>query len=88
MTIELNDGRTLTRHIEHAIGSLEKPMSDSDLEHKFSDLADGILSAERTKKLIELCWTVEVPQRRRDRASWRRACSIAESGPSAGDAAS
>ena len=59
LTIELNDGRVLSKHIEHAIGSLERPMSDSDLEHKFVDLADGILPAERTAKLMELCWSVE-----------------------------
>ena len=43
MSIELNDGRVLHRRIEHAIGSLEKPMSDADLERKFTDLAEGIL---------------------------------------------
>ena len=42
MAIELNDGRVLRKRIEHAIGSLEKPMSDADLERKFSDLAEGI----------------------------------------------
>ncbi len=59
MTIELSDGRVVRKHIEHAIGSLERPMSDSDLERKFVDLADGILSPERTAKLMELCWSVE-----------------------------
>jgi 2-methylcitrate dehydratase PrpD len=59
LTIELNDGRVFRKHIEHAIGSLERPMSDSDLERKFVDLADGVLSAERTAKLMELCWSVE-----------------------------
>jgi 2-methylcitrate dehydratase PrpD len=59
MTIELTDGRVLRKHIEHAIGSLERPMSDDDLERKFTGLADSILSPERTAKLIELCWSVE-----------------------------
>lgn len=59
MAIELNDGRVLSRHIEHAIGSLEKPMSDSDLERKFADLAEGILPPRQTAKLMELCWKVE-----------------------------
>jgi len=59
VTIELNDGRVLKKHIEHAIGSLESPMSDSDLERKFVGLADGILSPERTARLMELCWSVE-----------------------------
>jgi 2-methylcitrate dehydratase PrpD len=59
MTIKLDDGRVLRKHIEHAIGSLERPMSDGDLERKFVGLADGILSAEQTAKLMELCWSVE-----------------------------
>ena len=42
--VKLKDGRVLTRHIEHAIGSLEKPMSDAALEAKFADLAEGILA--------------------------------------------
>ena len=59
MSIELNDGRVLTKRIEHAIGSLEKPMSDKDLERKFSDLAEGILPREQTAKVMELCRNVE-----------------------------
>lgn len=59
MTIELSDGRVLRKRIEHAIGSLEKPMSDADLERKFTDLAEGILPKEQTAKVMELCWKVE-----------------------------
>ena len=59
MTVELNDGRQLHKHIEHAIGSLEAPMSDTDLEHKFADLAEGILPAAKARKVIDLCWKVE-----------------------------
>jgi len=59
MSIELGDGRVLHKRIEHAIGSLEKPMSDSDLERKFTDLAEGILPPTQTAKVMELCWKVE-----------------------------
>src|SRR5580698_1583689 len=59
LAIELNDGRVFRKRIERAIGSLEKPMSDADLERKFTDLADGILSKEQTAKVMELCWKVE-----------------------------
>ncbi len=47
MTIRLTDGKVLSKHIEHAIGSLERPMSDEALEAKFADLADGILPPDR-----------------------------------------
>ena len=59
MTIVLKDGRTLHRHIEHAIGSLEMPMSDKALEVKFADLAEGILPAATIRQAMDLCWKVE-----------------------------
>jgi 2-methylcitrate dehydratase PrpD len=59
MSVELNDGRVLKKRIEHAIGSLEKPMSDADLERKFTDLADGILPREQAAKVMDLCWKLE-----------------------------
>jgi 2-methylcitrate dehydratase PrpD len=59
MTITLKDGRTLHKHIEHAIGSLEVPMTDRQLEAKFTDLAEAVLPAPQVRKLIETCWQVE-----------------------------
>jgi 2-methylcitrate dehydratase PrpD len=59
LIVRLKGGRTLSRHIEHAIGSLEKPMSDAALDAKFLDLADGILPAAQAKALIEKCRTIE-----------------------------
>jgi 2-methylcitrate dehydratase PrpD len=59
MSVELNDGRVLKKRIEHAIGSLEKPMSDADLERKFTDLAEGILPREQIARVRDLCWKVE-----------------------------
>ena len=41
MTIVLKDGRQLHRYIEHAIGSVEMPMTDQQLETKFADLAEA-----------------------------------------------
>ena len=62
VTIKLKDGRTLEKHVEHAIGSLARPMSDADLEAKFRKFAAGILSAAETDALIKLCWAVETLQ--------------------------
>ncbi|MGQ0523331.1 MAG: MmgE/PrpD family protein [Betaproteobacteria bacterium] len=56
ITIKLKDGRVLEKFVEHAIGSLDRPMSDSDLEVKFRGLADGILSGSETDRLLKLCW--------------------------------
>ncbi len=59
MTIRLTDGKVLHKHIEHAIGSLERPMSDAALEAKFADLAEGILPADRIRGVMDLCWNIE-----------------------------
>jgi len=58
VSIKLKSGKTLEKYIEHAVGSLDRPMSDSDLEAKFRGLAQGILSKGETDKLIRLCWDV------------------------------
>ena len=55
ITITLEDGGKLTKHVEHAIGSVERPMSDAALEAKFRHLAGGILPAPQIDKLIGLC---------------------------------
>jgi 2-methylcitrate dehydratase PrpD len=59
MTITLKDGRTLHRFIAHAIGSVEVPMTDKQLEAKFADLADGIISPSMIQRVIEACWRIE-----------------------------
>ncbi len=59
ITIRLKDGRVLEKHVEHAIGSLYRPMSDDDLEAKFRGLATGILSTGETDALLKLCWSVQ-----------------------------
>jgi 2-methylcitrate dehydratase PrpD len=58
-TIVLKDGRRLERFIEHAVGSVERPMSDADLEAKFLGLADGVLPESQSRRLIARCWEVE-----------------------------
>lgn len=59
MTIVTTDGRQLHLFIEHAIGSVEKPMTDAQLEAKFVDLAQGVLPDAQIQKLMKLCWSVE-----------------------------
>ena len=59
MTIVLKDGRTLHRFIAHAIGSVEVPMTDKQLEGKFADLADGVIPASAIRPVMDACWNVE-----------------------------
>jgi 2-methylcitrate dehydratase PrpD len=53
--IKLKDGPVLERFVEHAVGSVENPMTDAQLEMKFIDLAAGILPDDRVHHLIDLC---------------------------------
>jgi len=58
VTAHLADGRTVHVFVEHALGSLARPMSDLDLAAKFRALADPVLGATRTGELIESCRSI------------------------------
>ena len=58
VTIRARDGRSFMLHVEHALGSLKRPMSDADLEAKFRALAQDVLPAAQTEEIIKLCWRV------------------------------
>jgi 2-methylcitrate dehydratase PrpD len=55
VTISCTDGRRFHLRVEHAIGSLQRPLSDGELQHKFHSLVDPVLGAARADRLIELC---------------------------------
>jgi 2-methylcitrate dehydratase PrpD len=55
VTAVLRDGRRIHVFVEHAIGSLERPMSDAALEAKFAGQAEPVLGAARTAGLIAAC---------------------------------
>ena len=56
VTIQLDDGRTLEQHVAHALGSVERPMSDADLESKFHGQVGDILAQEQATALVAACW--------------------------------
>ncbi len=58
VTAILKDGRRVHVLVEHAIGSLERPMSDAALEDKFHTLADPVIGGGQARKLIEACWSL------------------------------
>src|SRR5690606_27617480 len=55
MELKLMDGRTVAKHVEHALGSLKNPLSDAQLDEKFSRLCEGILKPAQIRRLIEQC---------------------------------
>jgi 2-methylcitrate dehydratase PrpD len=59
VTITLKNGRKLDKHVEHAIGSVENPMTNEALEAKFLGQAAGVLPDAGLRTLIEMCWDIE-----------------------------
>jgi 2-methylcitrate dehydratase PrpD len=57
--ITLRDGRRLETFVEHAIGSVERPLSDRDLDAKVHDLCDGVLPSGQAARLIDICRNIE-----------------------------
>jgi 2-methylcitrate dehydratase PrpD len=73
MTIKFKDGHTLHKYIEHAVGSVEVPTSNKDLELKFMDVTDGILPKPQIERVIANCWKVESLANAADLAASARA---------------
>jgi 2-methylcitrate dehydratase PrpD len=68
----LHDGRREHVFVEHAIGSMQRPLSDAALEGKFHALGDGVLGAARCSELIQAAWSVG------DSADLRRVAALAQ----------
>jgi 2-methylcitrate dehydratase PrpD len=62
VTIRTRDGRAFNRHVEHALGTLARPMSDADLEAKFKGLAGEVLPDAQVEEIIKLCWQLPTLQ--------------------------
>ncbi len=58
VAVTCKDGRTLHVFIEHALGSVQRPMSDADLARKIHGLVDPVLGTARADRLIEECATL------------------------------
>jgi 2-methylcitrate dehydratase PrpD len=56
VTAVMKDGRRERVLVEHAIGSLERPMTDANLESKLRSLAEPVTGSARAGRLIAACW--------------------------------
>ena len=52
----LKNGREIHIFVQHAIGSIENPMSDVNLEQKFTSLTEPVIGTEKTRQLIAALW--------------------------------
>jgi 2-methylcitrate dehydratase PrpD len=57
--VELVDGTTLDCDVPHAVGSLERPMSDADIENKLRELAPSAFPTCNAQGIIEIAWSLE-----------------------------
>ncbi|HYC47331.1 MAG TPA: MmgE/PrpD family protein [Burkholderiales bacterium] len=57
--VVMQDGSAFETHVEHAIGTLQNPLTDAALEAKFRSLAAGILEERESDAAIDLCWHLE-----------------------------
>lgn len=55
---EFSDGQQLSKHITHAIGSLEAPMTDDQLEQKFIDQVGQALGSQAATQASKSCWAI------------------------------
>jgi len=56
VTAILKGGSRIVVHVEHAIGSLQRPLSDAQLEAKFRSLVEPVLGDARTGDITRSCW--------------------------------
>jgi 2-methylcitrate dehydratase PrpD len=54
--VTMLDGTQLTKHVEHAVGNLARPIPDADLEEKFRDLANRVIAPSDSERIIKMCW--------------------------------
>ncbi len=58
LTAHLSDGTSHHIRVDHAIGSMENPMTDALLMGKFHALSDAVLGETQTQALIDECWSL------------------------------
>jgi len=56
VTVTLAGGRKARVHVDHAVGSLEKPLSDAQLAAKFQSLAEPVIGKEKAQSAIDASW--------------------------------
>lgn len=59
VSVTLTDGSRAQKHVKWAIGSAEKPLSDRQLDEKFTRQSTLVIGAEATGRLLAAAWNVE-----------------------------
>ncbi|CAI7625756.1 unnamed protein product [Penicillium glandicola] len=56
LVVKVSGGASIEKHVDYAVGSLERPMKNEQLTAKFVDQCVGILGEDRTDKASQWCW--------------------------------
>ncbi len=59
VTIETTDGRSLEKQLDYPKGDPRNPLSDTEIEEKFTALAEPVLSEDARRRLIDTVWSLE-----------------------------
>lgn len=54
--VRFKDGTTMKKHIERALGSRDVPLTDEQIDRKFSDQSALVIGDEQTAKLLDIAW--------------------------------
>jgi 2-methylcitrate dehydratase len=59
VNIDTTDGRTFSKQLDYPKGDPRNPLTDQEVEEKFSALAEGVLSKNAQKRVKEAIWRLE-----------------------------
>lgn len=58
IAVVLADERRVTKHVDRALGSRERPLTDLQLEEKFRHQASLTIGADATRALMQVAWSL------------------------------
>lgn len=56
ITLVMKDGLKVEHHVEHAIGSIDRPLTDAELNEKFVRQSAFVIGEEQSRAVLELAW--------------------------------
>ena len=59
VAVRLRDGRCLEHQVEHALGSIRRPMNDAQIDEKFMDLAQVVMTRDQVAAALQTCRRIE-----------------------------
>ena len=57
--VTFEDGTTVSKHVERALGSMEVPLTDAQIDHKFTVQSALVVGEDVTANLLKTSWSLE-----------------------------